>query len=73
MSRGSSSSPHQKTNWTPAQHAHVPIHRAHQAGLHARLYLHEVLGPGSSFAFPGTPESAAAYEVIWKFFDRHLR
>ncbi len=43
-----------------------------QAGVDARLFVQEGLGHGHFFAFPGTPESAAAYDVIWKFFDRQL-
>jgi epsilon-lactone hydrolase len=43
-----------------------------QAGVDARLYVQEGLGHGHFFAFPGTPESTAAYEVIWKFFDERL-
>jgi acetyl esterase/lipase len=44
-----------------------------QAGVDARLYVQEGLGHGHFFAFPGTPESSAAYDVIWKFFDERLK
>jgi acetyl esterase/lipase len=44
-----------------------------QAGVDARLYVQEGLGHGHFFAFPGTPESEAAYDVIWTFFDDHLK
>ncbi len=44
-----------------------------QAGVDARLYVQEGLGHGHFFAFPGTPESTAAYDVIWKFFDERLK
>ena len=44
-----------------------------QAGVDARLFVQEGLGHGHFFALPGTPESAAAYDVIWKFFDSRLK
>ena len=44
-----------------------------QAGVRAELFVQEGLGHGHFFSFPGTPESAAAYDVIWSFFDRHLK
>jgi fermentation-respiration switch protein FrsA (DUF1100 family) len=44
-----------------------------QAGVDARLFVQEGLGHGHFFAFPGTPESAIAYDVIWQFFDRRLK
>ncbi len=44
-----------------------------QAGVDAQLFVQEGLGHGHFFAFPGTPESAAAYDIIWRFFDRHLK
>lgn len=44
-----------------------------KAGADAQLFLQEGLGHGHFFSFPGTPESATAYDVIWKFFDGHLK
>ncbi len=44
-----------------------------EAGVDARLFVQEGLGHGHFFSFPGTPESAAAYDVIWKFFDSQLK
>ncbi|MSO98519.1 MAG: alpha/beta hydrolase [Rhodospirillaceae bacterium] len=44
-----------------------------QAGVAAELFVQEGLGHGHFFAFPGTPESTVAYDVIWKFFDRNLK
>lgn len=44
-----------------------------EAGADASLFVQEGLGHGHFFAFPGTPESAAAHRVIWKFFDTHLK
>jgi len=44
-----------------------------QAGVHAELFVQEGLGHGQFFAFPGTPESTLAYDVIWRFFDEHLQ
>lgn len=43
------------------------------AGVDAQLFVQEGLGHGHFFAFPGTPESKLAYDVIWKFFDGHLK
>lgn len=47
-------------------------HALLKAGVDARLYLQEGLGHGHFFAFPGTPEAAATYDVMWDFFDRNL-
>ena len=44
-----------------------------QAGIDARLFVQEGLGHGQFFALPGTPESMIAYDIIWKFFDQHLK
>ncbi len=44
-----------------------------QAGVRAELFVQEGLGHGHFFAFPGTPESKTAYDVIWRFFDKHLQ
>ncbi len=44
-----------------------------KAGVDARLLVNEGLGHGHFFAFPGTPESAITYDVLWKFFDSHLK
>ena len=43
-----------------------------KAGVRAELFVQEGLGHGHFFAFPGTPESEVAYDVIWKFFDSNL-
>lgn len=44
-----------------------------KAGVDARLFINEGLGHGHFFTFPGTPESAITYDVMWKFFDSHLK
>jgi acetyl esterase/lipase len=44
-----------------------------KAGVDARLFVQEGLGHGHFFAFPGTPESATAYDAIWAFFDGRLK
>ncbi len=44
-----------------------------EAGVKAELFVQEGLGHGHFFAFPGTAESKLAYDVIWKFFDTHLK
>ena len=44
-----------------------------RAGVDAQLFVQEGLGHGHMFAFPGTPESMTAYDVIWAFFDKHLK
>ena len=44
-----------------------------KAGVDARLFVTEGLGHGHFFSFPGTPESATTYDVMWKFFDSHLK
>ncbi len=44
-----------------------------EAGVDARLFVQEGFGHGQFFMFPGTTESATAYDVIWKFFDSELR
>ena len=43
------------------------------AGVDAQLFVQEGLGHGHFFAFPGTAESKTAYDVIWRFFDAHLK
>jgi epsilon-lactone hydrolase len=43
------------------------------AGVDAQLFVQEGLGHGHFFAFPGTAESKTAYDVIWRFFDQHLK
>jgi acetyl esterase/lipase len=42
------------------------------AGVEANLFVQEGLGHGHMYMFPGSPESQTAYEIIWRFFDRHL-
>ncbi len=44
-----------------------------QAGVRAELFIQEGMGHGHFFSFPGTPEANTAYDVIWSFFDRHLK
>ena len=44
-----------------------------EAGVDARLFVQEGFGHGQFYMFPGTPESATTYDVIWKFFDSELR
>jgi acetyl esterase/lipase len=44
-----------------------------KAGADSRLFVVEGLGHGQFFTFPGTPESAVTYDVMWKFFDSHLK
>jgi acetyl esterase/lipase len=43
-----------------------------EAGVDARLFVQEGMGHGQFFMFPGTAESATAYDVVWKFFDSQL-
>ncbi len=43
-----------------------------KAGVRAELLVQDGLGHGHFFTFPGTPEAALAYDVIWAFFDRNL-
>ncbi len=43
-----------------------------QAGVETQLLVLEGLGHGQFNAFAGTPEAADAYDIIWRFFDRHL-
>ena len=42
------------------------------AGATAELFVQEGLGHGAFAMLPGLPESKAAHDVIWHFFDRHL-
>ena len=42
------------------------------AGVETQLFVQEGLGHGEFTLIPGTPEAAQAYDVIWRFFDRHL-
>jgi acetyl esterase/lipase len=44
-----------------------------EAGVDARLFVEEGLGHGQFFMFPGTPESATAYDIMWNFFDSQLK
>ena len=50
----------------------VTHNRMLKAGVTAELYVQEGLGHGHFTTFPGTPETADAIDVIWRFFDRHL-
>jgi acetyl esterase/lipase len=43
-----------------------------QAGVETELFVAEGLGHGQFYMFPGTPENALAYDVIWRFFDKRL-
>ncbi len=42
------------------------------AGVETQLFVQEGLGHGEFTLIPGTPEATQAYDVIWRFFDRHL-
>jgi acetyl esterase/lipase len=46
--------------------------RLQQAGVETQLLVLEGLGHGQFNTFGGTPEAADAYDIIWRFFDRHL-
>jgi epsilon-lactone hydrolase len=46
---------------------------AARPGVHAERFVQEGLGHGHFFTIPGTPESMIAYDVIWRFFDKHLQ
>lgn len=43
-----------------------------QAGAETQLLVLEGLGHGQFNAFVGTREASDAYDIIWRFFDRHL-
>lgn len=43
-----------------------------EAGVETQLFVQEGTGHGEFTMIPGTPEAAQAYDLIWKFFDRHL-
>lgn len=42
------------------------------AGVETQLFVQEGMGHGDFGIAPGTPEATQAYDVIWRFFDRHL-
>ncbi len=42
------------------------------AGVETQLFIQEGIGHGEFTLIPGTPEATQAYNVIWRFFDRHL-
>jgi monoterpene epsilon-lactone hydrolase len=43
-----------------------------EAGVDTQLLVLEGLGHGEFTTIPGTPEAAQAFDLIWRFFDRHL-
>lgn len=43
-----------------------------QAGVETQLLVLEGLGHGQFDAFAGSPEADDAYDIIWRFFGRHL-
>jgi len=43
-----------------------------QAGAETQLLVLEGIGHGQFNAFAGSPEASDAYDIIWRFFDRHL-
>jgi monoterpene epsilon-lactone hydrolase len=43
-----------------------------QAGAETQLLVLEGIGHGQFNAFVGSPEATDAYDIIWKFFDKHL-
>ncbi|MDZ5648498.1 alpha/beta hydrolase fold domain-containing protein [Nitrospirillum sp. BR 11828] len=42
------------------------------AGVETQLFVQEGLGHGEFNYVVGSPEAAQAYDVIWRFFDKHL-
>ena len=42
------------------------------AGVETQLLVQEGIGHGDFTLMVGTPEARLAYDVIWRFFDRHL-
>jgi acetyl esterase/lipase len=42
------------------------------AGVETQLFVQEGMGHGDFGIAPGTPEATQAYDVIWRWFDRHL-
>jgi len=43
-----------------------------EAGTDTQLLVLEGLGHGEFNNLPGTPEATQAFDLIWRFFDRHL-
>jgi monoterpene epsilon-lactone hydrolase len=41
-------------------------------GVDTQLYVQEGLGHGFLILMPGVPEAVAAYDAVWRFFDRRL-
>jgi acetyl esterase/lipase len=41
-------------------------------GVETQLFVQEGMGHGDFGIAPGTPEATQAYDVIWRWFDRHL-
>jgi len=60
------------TRDTALSNALVTNARLLAAGVGTQLFVQEGLGHGEFTLIPGTPEAAQAYDVIWRFFDRHL-
>lgn len=42
------------------------------AGVETQLFVQEGMGHGDFGIAPGTAEATQAYDVIWRWFDRHL-
>ena len=60
------------TRDTSMSNAIVTNARLLAAGVDTQLFVQEGLGHGEFTLIPGTAEAAQAYDVIWRFFDRHL-
>jgi acetyl esterase/lipase len=60
------------TRDTSMSNAIVTNARLLAAGVETQLFVQEGLGHGEFTLIPGTPEATQAYDVIWRFFDRHL-
>lgn len=43
-----------------------------QAGAETQLLVLEGIGHGQFNAFAGSPEARDTYDIIWRFFDKHL-
>ncbi|WP_165954457.1 alpha/beta hydrolase fold domain-containing protein [Sphingomonas sp. AAP5] len=43
-----------------------------QAGVDTQLLVLEGIGHGQFNAFAGSPEARETYDIIWRFFDKHL-
>ena len=43
-----------------------------RAGVDSELFVQEGIGHGDFTLLVGSPEAQLAYDVIWRFFDKHL-